>query len=1546
MKKISRRDFLKAGALIGAGLATTPFWAFAQTPPPPGGKLPYTLPRRVNPADRQAAAARMAQQGLRPGSAKYAIQADPGGNPHYFGPFANYANSPMPKGAIGSLILTAGGSGYTTPTVTIGDVYGTGSGAVVTATVVAGVITQLALDPINRGANYTAPIVTITDPSASAGGATATATIGGTLTGGIRKFMDSVAGLGPSGINNLNNYIPVATAYTSTFFGGVESDYYEIALVEYEQKFHSDLPATRLRGYVQLAPHQSVSGVDPATVGTALTNLDGTPILMPDGSQAYGMDIPRYLGPTIIATKGRPSRILFYNLLPTGAGGNLFIPVDETVMGAGEGWDAASSSLKKYPQNRATLHNHGHLSPWISDGTPHQWTAPAGETTLVKGQSTAYVPDMWYDPTTHQPVAATAISKTNDPGAGAMTFYYPNQQSARLLFYHDHAFGITRLNVYVGEAAGYLMTDQVEQDLISGTNLSGVYSNAPADLGNTYSALLPYTVGTPLIFQDKTFVDATTIWAQDPTWNWGTGPRDAGTGKITAAVTGDLWVPSVYMPAQNPYDITGASAFGRWQYGPFFWPPVAVTNGPVPNNYFGNPDWAPWEPPMIPQMPNPSMGMESFNDTVMVNGTVYPFMEVKPEVYRFRILSAANDRFFNLSMFVADPDTVSSDGRTLTEVKMVPATATPGFPATWPADGRAGGAPDPAMMGPDWVQIGTEGGFLPEPVVWPPQPINWNANATAFNFGNVTDHSLLLGCAERADVLVDFSNYAGKTLIVYNDAPAAFPAIDPRYDYYTGNPDQTDTGGTPPTQVGFGPNIRTVMQIKVGGYEGGKALTNFTLTASGADYVAMPEVVFSGGGGTGASATVTGSIDHIAVIDPGSGYTAVPNVVITPDPLETSTMVVAAAATATMANGRIVGIVVTNPGSGYTLAPTVTIDAPNPGPGVTATATAALKVTGFSFTAGNADYTSIPTVSLIGGGGYGAAAVVSLVTAPALNVAALSAAWVKTNTHNGVFEASQHPILFPQNAYNATYNTNFGLQIAQEFVQLNEFSKTFKPHTLAAVNVVDKGSAYTSAPAVSFTGGGGYGAQATASVANGSVTAITLTDPGAGYTSAPTVALTGGGGTGATASAVLVDVVLPLEPKAIHDEMGAAYDPLFGRMSGLIGLERPVTNALLQNLILYAYSAPPTDILANSFTPLGTLGDGTQIWKITHNGVDTHPIHFHLVDVQLINRVAWDGALLPPEPNELGWKETVRVNPLEHTIVAMRPVSPTLPFDLPNSVRLIDVTQAEGVTLMGDPLGFIDPGGNAVTVTNHKVNFGWEYVWHCHILSHEEMDMMHSLNMAMQPKAPTGLSGRLLANPGRVVLTWTNNAANASHFIVERARNAAFTNSLQVFNTNGPINNPVTIYTDATIAANTQYYYRVKAANTVGDATVYPAPAVGFPQVTQVSDYTNVISVGGPPTPPNAPTNLTVTQAATGSPRLLNWVDNATNENSYTVQRATVTNGVIGAWANLTQNLAANSTSYSDNTAVVSGRTYAYRVRAVNAAGNSGWSNVVQIIAK
>ena len=94
------------------------------------------------------------------------------------------------------------------------------------------------------------------------------------------------------------------------------------------------------------------------------------------------------------------------------------------------------------------------------------------------------------------------------------------------------------------------------------------------------------------------------------------------------------------------------------------------------------------------------------------------------------------------------------------------------------------------------------------------QPTTWITDPTRFDVGNVDQHSLLLAPAERADAIVDFSKFAGKTLILYNDAPAAFPARVPSYDYYTGAPDQFPNAA-PGILPGYGPNTRTVMQVKI-----------------------------------------------------------------------------------------------------------------------------------------------------------------------------------------------------------------------------------------------------------------------------------------------------------------------------------------------------------------------------------------------------------------------------------------------------------------------------------------------------------------------------------------------------------------------------------------------------------------------------------------------------------------------------------------------------------------------------------------------------------
>ena len=211
-----------------------------------------------------------------------------------------------------------------------------------------------------------------------------------------------------------------------------DSDYYEIELFEYDWSFASGL-TTKQRGYRQ------------TNFGTDTTSC--TPGSCTAGNNTVAPKPQSYLGPVIVATKGRPTRIKFTNSLPAGASGNLFIPTDTTVMGAGMGPDGTN-----YTQNRATLHLHGGFTPWISDGTPHQWITPAGETATLKRASACRT-------------CPTCLVRQS------MTFYYTNQQSARLMFYHDHAYGITRLNVYAGEAAGYLLTDPVEQGLIARRNV-------------------------------------------------------------------------------------------------------------------------------------------------------------------------------------------------------------------------------------------------------------------------------------------------------------------------------------------------------------------------------------------------------------------------------------------------------------------------------------------------------------------------------------------------------------------------------------------------------------------------------------------------------------------------------------------------------------------------------------------------------------------------------------------------------------------------------------------------------------------------------------------------------------------------------------------------------------------------------------------------------------------------------------------------------------------------------------------------------------------
>jgi hypothetical protein len=326
---------------------------------------------------------------------------------------------------------------------------------------------------------------------------------------------------------------------------------------------------------------------------------------------------------------------------------------------------------------------------------------------------------------------------------------------------------------------------------------------------------------------------------------------------------------------------------------------------------------------------------------------------------------------------------------------------------------------------------------------------------------------------------------------------------------------------------------------------------------------------------------------------------------------------------------------------------------------------------------------------------------------------------------------------------------------------------------------------------------------------------------------------------GATAT-----MTIPFHPKSIAEE----FENTYGRMSGFLGLEVPFSNGMNQTTIFYGYMDPASENIQDSMTPLAPVaGDETQIWKITHNGVDTHPIHFHLFNVQLINRVDWAGVVKPPEPNELGWKETVRMNPLEDAIVALRPVSPKMNFGLPDSVRPLDPTMPIGATA-----GFknIDYLGNPVVppITNQLTNFSWEYVWHCHILSHEEMDMMRPISFHVTSTVPVTPSLNANQAGSQVNLAWTDgtpvnnpatlgNPANEVGYKIERAVVTGGNPGAYSQIGTGLANS--TGYQDKAITSGTTYSYRVTAFNAAGTAASAPVTTAVSGTICQTGADTN-----------------------------------------------------------------------------------------------------------
>jgi hypothetical protein len=272
----------------------------------------------------------------------------------------------------------------------------------------------------------------------------------------------------------------------------------------------------------------------------------------------------------------------------------------------------------------------------------------------------------------------------------------------------------------------------------------------------------------------------------------------------------------------------------------------------------------------------------------------------------------------------------------------------------------------------------------------------------------------------------------------------------------------------------------------------------------------------------------------------------------------------------------------------------------------------------------------------------------------------------------------------------------------------------------------------------------------------------------------------------------------------------------------------------------------------------------------------------------------------------------------------------------------------EGATLPPPgPAGWFDPNGNPITeILNHYVNFGWEYVWHCHILSHEEMDFMHSLVFAVPPLAPTGLTGAWNgnANSPRITLNWTDNSSQEAGFTVQRASDANFTNGLTTLTTlPASAGKGATVtYTDTTPARSSTYWYRVLAnGEVVGDVTMAGFPTMSADSVSNTAGGINTYTTA---TAPAAPSNLTGTAQA-GPQVSLTWRDNANNETGFVVQRCSFVPPALPCtgFATIATPGPRNNTgnvTYVDAT-VTGGNSYLYQVAAFNAGGTSAFVTLV-----
>lgn len=178
------------------------------------------------------------------------------------------------------------------------------------------------------------------------------------------------------------------------------------------------------------------------------------------------------------------------------------------------------------------------------------------------------------------------------------------------------------------------------------------------------------------------------------------------------------------------------------------------------------------------------------------------------------------------------------------------------------------------------------------------------------------------------------------------------------------------------------------------------------------------------------------------------------------------------------------------------------------------------------------------------------------------------------------------------------------------------------------------------------------------------------------------------------------------------------------------------------------------------------------------------------------------------------------------------------------------------------------------------------------------------------PLAPTSLAATA-AGENAIDLAWVDASANETRFELQRSSNGSSWSSLATLPAGS------TVYSNTGLASGTTRHYRVRACNAEG-----------------CSAWSNAVSATTDLDPPSAPTSL---GASSGGETTidLGWNDTSDNEENFELQRSP--NG-SGSWSALTT-LPGGTESHVD-TGLSASETWYYRVRACNAAGCSGWSNI------